>query len=321
MYVQPLSTANPPIVPPQRLSAFLTDGFHNVGQLVHHHRRLLESLHAIQQDEHPLIHTITAAVLDAFLNFRDAYLDYIPNYPIAAYRIEDEKANNPRFKEFHDVCLRIFGFLQTIDLRTQQAVRHPDANRQDMKSFVNRPIPRLLRYQLLMESVLKETPEGHEDRHAIPQLLEVIKALGKETEPGVAGAEQKVELWRYNSNLVFKPGEAVVSLWQIRTHHADGEDRTWTSLTRIARLFTLASSCANRRQGSNGTDGRSSSCSSLTTIVGLVVFTSRSLSEDVAVVMTKPKEKEGITKYNVTRRVCCSSLHALHRLIRRSQSR
>jgi hypothetical protein len=79
-----------------------------------------------------------------------------------------------------------------------------------MKAFINRPIPRLLRYQLLMESVLKETTPDHEDRTAIPQLLEVIKALGKETEPGVASAEQKVELWRYNANLVFKQGEYVV---------------------------------------------------------------------------------------------------------------
>lgn len=79
-----------------------------------------------------------------------------------------------------------------------------------MKAFINRPIPRLLRYQLLMESVLKETPADHEDRIAIPQLLEVIKTLGKETEPGVASAEQKVDLWRYNANIMFKPGEHVV---------------------------------------------------------------------------------------------------------------
>jgi hypothetical protein len=62
-----------------------------------------------------------------------------------------------------------------------------------------------------MKGVLEETPEGHVDQEAIPQLLDVIKALGKETEPGVASAKQKVELWRYNANLVFKPGEYVVS--------------------------------------------------------------------------------------------------------------
>jgi RHO1 GDP-GTP exchange protein 1/2 len=79
-----------------------------------------------------------------------------------------------------------------------------------MKTFINRPIPRLLRYDLLLKGVLEVTPEGHEDCEAIPQVLEIIKALGKETEPGVASAELKVELWRYNSNLVFKQGEAVV---------------------------------------------------------------------------------------------------------------
>lgn len=81
-----------------------------------------------------------------------------------------------------------------------------------MKNFINRPIPRLLRYDLLLKGILDETPEGHEDRETIPQVLEAIKALGKDTEPGVVSAKQKVEVWRYNSNLVFKPGEAIVSI-------------------------------------------------------------------------------------------------------------
>lgn len=92
----------------------------------------------------------------------------------------------------------------------QQCVRHPDAHRLDMKSFVNRPIPRLLRYELLLKGILDETHLGHDDCDEIPQVLEVIKALGKDAQPGVVSAEQKVELWRYNSNIVFKPGEAIV---------------------------------------------------------------------------------------------------------------
>lgn len=47
--------------------------------------------------------SITAAVFDAALNFRDAYMEYIPNYPIAAYRIDDEMANNAAFKVFVEV--------------------------------------------------------------------------------------------------------------------------------------------------------------------------------------------------------------------------
>ena len=80
-----------------------------------------------------------------------------------------------------------------------------------MKSFINRPIPRLLRYELLLNEILKETPPHDEDRRNIPDVIDLIKALGRETEPGVISSKQKVELWRYDSNLVFKNGAHVVS--------------------------------------------------------------------------------------------------------------
>lgn len=80
-----------------------------------------------------------------------------------------------------------------------------------MKNFVHRPVARLARYDLLMHSILKHTPPSHEDRENIPQLQEVLKALLKETNTGVKSADERVEIWRYNQNLVFKPGEAIVS--------------------------------------------------------------------------------------------------------------
>lgn len=92
----------------------------------------------------------------------------------------------------------------------QQCVRHSDAHRLDMKNFINRPIPRLLRYELLLKGIMDESPAGHDDLETIPNVVDVIKALGKETEPGVFSAKQKVEVWRYNANLVFKTGEYIV---------------------------------------------------------------------------------------------------------------
>ena len=109
MYVRPLRNAEPPIIDPERLEQFLTDVFHNFIELHAHHRRLIDRLHEIQRDEHPRIRSITSAVLDAALNFREAYMEYIPNYPIAAYRIDEEIANNPAFKAFVTVKL-IFNF-------------------------------------------------------------------------------------------------------------------------------------------------------------------------------------------------------------------
>ena len=110
MYVQPLRSADPSIVPRDRLSMFITDVYHNFGALHSHHRKLLDRLHAVQREEHPIINSVTAAIFDAALNWREEYMEYITNYPIAEYRIVDEMANNPAFKEFVEVrlCLVIY---------------------------------------------------------------------------------------------------------------------------------------------------------------------------------------------------------------------
>lgn len=105
MYVQPLRTQDSPIIPRERLESFITDVFHNFAEIYGHHRKLLDQLHEIQREEHPTVKSITAAVFDAALSFREAYMEYIPNYPIAAYRIDDEIANNFEFKTFVDVCI------------------------------------------------------------------------------------------------------------------------------------------------------------------------------------------------------------------------
>lgn len=88
-----------------------------------------------------------------------------------------------------------------------------------MKDFISRPITRLLQYELLLKSLLDETPQEHDDRVKIPQVLDVIKSIRNDTEAGVVSAKSKVELWRYNLYLIFKPGETAVckfcSLWRL----------------------------------------------------------------------------------------------------------
>ena len=109
MYIKSLREAEPPIIPPQRLEQFIQDVFHNYRELYEHHAKLIEKFHHTQREQHPNIRSITAAVFDTALNFREAYMEYVPNYPIAAYRIDDEMANNPAFKAFVEVCARHIG--------------------------------------------------------------------------------------------------------------------------------------------------------------------------------------------------------------------
>jgi hypothetical protein len=98
---------DPPIIPCNRLDSFIRDVFHNFGEPHAHHKRLLDQLFEIQREEHPIIRSITAPMYDAVLTSRDAYSEYVPNYPITAYRIDDEMANNPQFKAFVDVTLQV----------------------------------------------------------------------------------------------------------------------------------------------------------------------------------------------------------------------
>jgi RHO1 GDP-GTP exchange protein 1/2 len=94
---------DPPVIPRERLDDFMDEVFHNIQELHSHHCRLVERFHKIQREEHPTIRSLATAMLDAALNFRDPYLKYVPNYPIAAYRIDNELATNSAFKSFHEV--------------------------------------------------------------------------------------------------------------------------------------------------------------------------------------------------------------------------
>ena len=104
IYIDSLRNAEPPIIPRDRLEEFIEEVFHNYLELYEHHKRLVDKFHEIQRDQHPTIKSITAAMFDAALNWREAYMEYIPNYPIAAYRIDEEMGNNLAFKTFVEVC-------------------------------------------------------------------------------------------------------------------------------------------------------------------------------------------------------------------------
>jgi len=87
----------------------------------------------------------------------------------------------------------------------QECLKNPLSNRQDIYHFINRPIPRLLRYNLLLADILKSLkesgPPNHPDIETIPQVMELIGDLGKATQKGVAVNEAKVELWGFQHTL------------------------------------------------------------------------------------------------------------------------
>ena len=70
---------------------------------------------------------------------------------------------------------------------------------------------RLPRYELLLRDIMAASPMDHEDRETIPNIIEIISELSRSTNAAIGTAKQKVEIWNYASNLVWKPGEMIVS--------------------------------------------------------------------------------------------------------------
>ncbi|WVQ97641.1 hypothetical protein IAU59_004755 [Kwoniella sp. CBS 9459] len=188
LFVNGLRLAEPAVIDRNRLDVFLDEAFHNYRSLLDVHSRLLENLQFRQLEQHPNFGIISDLIFDAALNWQEAYMEYVTHYPIAKAKVQEEEGRNPKFAAFLQRCLK-----------------DPAANRQDVYHFINRPIPRLLRYNLLLADILKSLkevgPPDHPDIDQIPQVMEVITDLGKATQKGVAVNESKVGLWGFQHTL------------------------------------------------------------------------------------------------------------------------
>lgn len=101
------------------------------------------------------------------------------------------------------------------------------SNKHDINHFTYRPVPRLLRYRLLLPPILETLkatgPPDHDDIETIPQVMELIDQLAKATQKGVAVNEAKVELWQFEHSLDGgKFGSRAVSIWTAKEMSAEG---------------------------------------------------------------------------------------------------
>lgn len=96
------------IIPGPGREIFLDDVFHNYGSLLDEHSRLLEKLQARQLEQHPNFGMISDLMLDAALNWRDAYMEYVTHYPVAKARIQEEQVRNEKLREFLQASFQVF---------------------------------------------------------------------------------------------------------------------------------------------------------------------------------------------------------------------
>ncbi|ORX39762.1 hypothetical protein BD324DRAFT_614892 [Kockovaella imperatae] len=192
-FIKPLrDRAQPLIKPESRLQFFIDEVFSCAPALREAHERLLLKLLERQRYEWPLLTSGTDLLLQHFLEHVSLYEQYMKNYPFAEARVRREKAKNPGFRNFLEVR------------NTTQLTR-----KRDLSVFLSRPITRLPRLLLLLEALLRITPEDHPDHEEIPTVSAILTGALKASQPGIESAEAKIRLWNVAERMMFRKGEIV----------------------------------------------------------------------------------------------------------------
>ncbi|GMK54133.1 hypothetical protein CspeluHIS016_0107190 [Cutaneotrichosporon spelunceum] len=188
LFVTPLRESDKAIIERSRLEVFIDDVFHNYRSLLDVHERLLADLHQRQLEQHPQFGIVSDLMLNAVLLWHEAYIEYLPHYPIAKAKVDEEQARNPAFAAFLD-----------------ETLKNPASHKFDITHYINRPVFRLPRYEMLLEAILKtkvavckekgQSPDDDPDIVGIPQVIDLNKSLTRACDNGVAVNKAKVELW------------------------------------------------------------------------------------------------------------------------------
>ncbi|KAF5361828.1 hypothetical protein D9756_002262 [Leucocoprinus leucothites] len=178
------------VIPPERRKAFIQQVFWNVREILAVNTRLRDALSKRQK---------SYAVVD---RIGDIFLEHVPHFgPFVAYgahqlygkyEFEREKGQNPAFSAFVDATERL-----------------PDSRKLELNAFLTKPTTRLARYPLLLETVLKHTPDDSSDKTVIPKVIAKVKEFLASVNTESGKTENRFNLMQLDGQLLFKPGEEV----------------------------------------------------------------------------------------------------------------
>lgn len=209
--MDPLRAASPPIISPQRIDDFIDSILLNMRDIKHYSRAFLDALRDRQQQGSSVVSGIGDIVLASALDWSRAYVSFMVHFPLADSLLKEEKSRNPHFDQF---------------VSSEFNKRHPPATKKGFDTFHSRPTFRLLRYVLLLEQILKNTPRdlSHE-RDCLEQAIHVIKRQSADANEGIVKSKSMVACREWHRDLVKKPtdGLDLDLLNANRTHFMSGK--------------------------------------------------------------------------------------------------
>jgi len=102
-FLEPLTEAEPPIIPADSQSSFFSEVLGNVFEVKEHAMTLCEALLNRQREHTDVIQNIADVVLNTAVDWGQAYTQFARHFPFAKARLAQERERNPAFDQFLNV--------------------------------------------------------------------------------------------------------------------------------------------------------------------------------------------------------------------------
>ncbi|KAJ7735632.1 RhoGEF Rgf2 [Mycena maculata] len=188
MWVARLAAAD--IIPAERREHFLIQVFWNAHDIITVNTKLRDALNK-RQRAYAVVEKIGDIFMDAVPHFQP-FVSYGAHQLYGKYEFEKEKSANPAFAAFVETTERL-----------------PESRKLELNAYLTKPTTRLARYPLLLEAVLKHTPDDSPDKVILPQVVAQVRAFLSRVNEESGRAENRFNLAQLDSELKFKPGEHV----------------------------------------------------------------------------------------------------------------
>ncbi|KAJ7464623.1 RhoGEF Rgf2 [Mycena latifolia] len=178
------------IIPAERREQFLIQVFWNAHDIIMVNTKLRDALNK-RQRAYAVVEKIGDIFMDAVPHF-EPFVSYGAHQLYGKYEFEKEKSANAAFAAFVETTERL-----------------PESRKLELNAYLTKPTTRLARYPLLLEAVLKHTPDDSPDKVVLPQVVAQVRAFLSRVNEESGRAENRFNLAQLDSQLLFKPGEQV----------------------------------------------------------------------------------------------------------------
>ncbi|PWN48476.1 CNH-domain-containing protein [Violaceomyces palustris] len=187
-WIKPLRSKD--IIPEERRDDFVTQVFWNVLEIHAVNAKLSELLNK-RQKQQAVVDRLGDILLEMVPHFQP-FVKYGAHQLYGKYEFEKEKASNQAFAKFVDETERL-----------------PQSRKLELNGYLTKPTTRLARYPLLLEQVIKYTPEENSDKQTLPRVVKIVKEFLSKVNVETGKSENRFNLAQLDQQLVFKQGEAV----------------------------------------------------------------------------------------------------------------